>query len=91
MPRASSKKPRAKTPRPRAEEPLPPAALAAPAATAVAEPPGGELQPPTTPIETSEAEKAETSPVPGKDHIAASLNIAKLQAMSMTDLNTMAR
>ncbi len=33
----------------------------------------------------------ELGPGPDKDHIAASLNIAKLQAMSMTDLNQMAR
>ncbi|HLP76931.1 MAG TPA: transcription termination factor Rho [Candidatus Paceibacterota bacterium] len=60
-----------------------------------------ELQPPTRPIETSEAQAAEKAQEKapktdgktptGKDHIAASLNIAKLQAMSMTDLNNMAR
>src|SRR6185369_315653 len=40
------------------------------------------------------AEKQQPEPEPppvDKDHIAASLNIAKLQAMSMTDLNHMAR
>src|ERR1035437_9880614 len=65
-----------------------------PAAVAVAEPPAEALQPPTQPVETLEAEKA---PVKGaakdsKDQVAAtSINIAKLQAMSMPDLNQMAR
>src|SRR5207245_2088553 len=52
---------------------------------------------PTAPVETAEAEKAEAekaeekaAPV-DKDHIAVSLNIAKLQAMSMAELNQMAR
>src|SRR5258706_7773639 len=58
-------------------------------ATAVAEPPVDDL-----PAEPSEPTKAEIHPVSDKDkdHIAAtSLNIAKLQAMSMGDLNQMAR
>jgi transcription termination factor Rho len=57
-----------------------------------------DLRPPTTPIETQEAEKmdrpakVEKRGGPSdKDHIATSLNIAKLQAMSMTELNGMAR
>jgi transcription termination factor Rho len=65
-----------------------------PAATAVAEPPDKELQPPTAPIETPEAEKAlqEAAAGTGKDLTGAgSINIAKLQAMSMPELNQMAR
>ncbi|HLX70514.1 MAG TPA: Rho termination factor N-terminal domain-containing protein, partial [Verrucomicrobiae bacterium] len=66
-----------------------------------------ELQPPTTPVETQETERAEKveksdrqlkpekrgagGGISDKDHIASSLNIAKLQGMSMTELNGMAR
>src|SRR6266481_4709966 len=71
-------------------------------ATAVAEPPSSEeLRPPTAPVEPSEPEKFEKKAAPerdkaakekaDKDHIATSLNIAKLQAMSMPELNQMAR
>src|SRR5437867_13425140 len=61
-------------------------------ATAVAEPPVEELQPPATPVEPAESERGgDEKAAPNKDHIAASLNIAKLQAMSMGDLNQMAR
>ena len=65
-----------------------------PAPVAVAEPPSEALQPPTQPVETREAE---TTPAKGvskdsKDQTAAtSINIAKLQAMSMPELNQMAR
>jgi transcription termination factor Rho len=62
--------------------------------TAVAEPQVEELQPPTQPVEpaeTEKTEKVETRAGFARDHIAASLNIAKLQAMSMTELNGMAR
>src|SRR5258706_9980543 len=63
---------------------------------AIAEPPPEteELRPPTTPVEALEPEKSEAQPANGeaKDKIApASINIAKLQAMSMGDLNQMAR
>src|SRR5580765_5271846 len=72
---------------------------------AVAEPPSDELQPPTTPIETHDGEKPAEKPAErqaerrqdkptgeDKDRVAVtSLNIAKLQAMSMGDLNQMAR
>ena len=64
------------------------------AQVAVAEPPADALQPPTTPIETPEAEKAQSKPTPpeDKDRVAATaINIAKLQAMSMPELNQMAR
>src|SRR5688500_2517310 len=91
MPRASTKKPRAKGagPRPR---PLP-EAIRPPIEHdgAMEEEASNELRPPTTPIETSEAEKADGQPPADKDRIAASLNIAKLQAMSMNELNQMAR
>src|SRR5437016_3318515 len=74
-------------------------------ATAVAErpdrPSSEDLRPPTAPVEPAEPEKFENKAAPerdkaakektDKDHIAASLNIAKLQAMSMTELNQMAR
>jgi transcription termination factor Rho len=51
-----------------------------------------ELRPPAAPIEASE-EDGRTGERRGyqRDKIAASLNIAKLQAMSMTELNSMAR
>src|SRR6185436_5713045 len=97
MPRASTKKPRGKK---AAAVELPPdeAPAMESAPVAVQEPPpanDNELQPPTTPIETSDSEN-EPEPQPrqtpgGKDRIATSLNIAKLQAMSMNELNQMAR
>src|SRR2546425_9587278 len=60
---------------------------------AVAEPPPEGLQPPTTPVETThEAHEPEKPAAGDKDRIATtSLNIAKLQAMAMADLNQMAR
>src|ERR1044071_853923 len=70
-------------------------------AVAVAERPAEELRPPTAPVEPAEPEKFENKPAPerdrsekektDKDRIAASLNIAKLQSLSMTELNQMAR
>src|SRR3569833_2704367 len=116
MPRVATKKPRTKK-APAADAPLSeaPPVVEAPVAVAVEEPPprvanapvaSEELRPPTTPIETQEAERQERPARvekrgPGgaggggggsdKDRIASSLNIAKLQAMSMTDLNKMAR
>src|SRR5258706_1599214 len=53
-----------------------------------------ELQPPTKPVEAREEEETAATPAPageGRDVIATSLNIAKLQAMSMTELNHMAK
>ncbi len=75
------------------------------ATTAVAErpdrPSSEDLRPPTAPVEPAEPEKFENKTAPerdkaakektDKDHIATSLNIAKLQSMSMTELNQMAR
>src|ERR1700722_2178738 len=64
-----------------------------PAVADAPEPEMMELQPPTQPIEAGEPEKAEAeTPKGGKrDTIAASMNIAKLQAMTMTELNHMAK
>ena len=94
------KKAKTKTPKSkvavRAEAKLAVAAVAAVPAAAVAvdESPIEELQPPTTPVETREAENAQAEPTSpkDKDRVAAnSINIAKLQAMSMPELNQMAR
>ena len=69
------------------------------AETAAAEPPytepAPELQPPSTPVEPvmedARESRAEERRGYQRDKIATSLNIAKLQAMSMTELNGMAR
>src|SRR6266513_183576 len=105
MPRATTKRAKTKMAKPKALEEQAPnasdsapnasdgdldASDGAPAATAVAEPPSDELQPPTTPVEMAEEAQPVTR-AEQRDHIAASLNIAKLQAMSMNDLNAMAR
>src|SRR5437867_2048910 len=61
-------------------------------ATAVAEQPApAELQPPARPVEPVEEEDRGDGRPAGRDVIATSLNIAKLQAMSMTELNHMAK
>src|ERR1043166_8380593 len=94
MPRASTKKPRG---RKAAAEAPPEIAVSEAAPVALQEPPSDELQPPTTPVEattepeTIEPDRAERRAGGEKDRIATSLNIAKLQAMSMNDLNQMAR
>ena len=52
------------------------------------------LRPPSTPVEPThdrEEPRARTGAGYQRDKIAASINIAKLQAMSMTELNNMAR
>ena len=49
-----------------------------------------ELRPPAAPIEASEDDAGERRGYQ-RDKIATSLNIAKLQAMSMTELNNMAK
>ena len=95
MPRAHMK-PEAKGPRPAGQTNGPMIDNGA-TATAVAEPMPEELAACAPPVEA--AEPAERSPARSvsekdkadKDHIASSLNIAKLQAMSMTELNQMAR
>src|SRR5215471_11294350 len=101
MPKAPSKKGKGKGPKPETDErgsngaPNGASESATAVATAVEEAPSDELRPPTTPVETREEEKPAPAPRSvasgDKDHIAASLNIAKLQAMSMTELNQMAR
>jgi transcription termination factor Rho len=52
-----------------------------------------ELRPPSRPVEPTNDEPRSPEPHRGyqRDRIAASINIAKLQAMSMTELNTMAK
>src|SRR5262245_36841323 len=53
-----------------------------------------ELEPPTRAVETAPAEDPKPAAPTGgskRDTIAASLNIAKLQAMTMTQLNSMAK
>ncbi len=51
-----------------------------------------ELQPPSAPVEPTENEsKLEERRGHQRDKIASSLNIAKLQAMAMTELNNMAK
>jgi len=89
------KKAKTKTAKLKAEEQVNVAAAeAAPVATAVAEAPPEELQPPTTPVGPPEAEKAprKAAAEEDKDRVAATaINIAKLQAMSMPELNQMAR
>src|SRR6266516_2324933 len=69
-----------------AEPPPEPAGAAEPVRTASS----ADLQTPSTPIEP-EVETKPTRPAPHRDQIASTINIAKLQAMSMTALNTMAR
>ena len=66
--------------------------------TAVAPEPSGSaaLQPPSTPVELAEEPKveeprAEERRGPQRDKIVTSLNIAKLQAMQMSELNHMAK
>src|ERR1700722_14786866 len=61
---------------------------AAPVAPAAPAPMG--LEPPTRPLETHD-EDAKPATDGKRDTIAASMNIAKLQAMSMTQLNLMAK
>ena len=100
MPRVSTKKP-TKTKKPRAAEPVPEAPVEtvsenveyvpAPKGTALAESQSQELRPPTTPVEASAPDTAEIQAGSDKDRIATSLNIAKLQAMTMTELNNMAK
>jgi transcription termination factor Rho len=52
----------------------------------------GSLRPPSTPVEPTNDELPEDRRTANqRDRIVTSINIAKLQAMSMTDLNNMAR
>src|SRR5882757_1102112 len=97
MARVPTKKPKAKP----AEEISPAIAAPEPSANATAveeiaaapEQSGSAgLRPPSTPVEpTNDDTKFEERRGYQRDKIAASINIAKLQAMSMGDLNKMAR
>ena len=103
MARVSTKKPKAK---PAAAAPAEAAVVASPemtngaVETPVAPEPSGSdsLQPPSTPVELAEEPKGEEPRMEERrgsgsqrDKIVASLNIAKLQAMQMSELNQMAR
>ena len=96
MPRVSTRKPKAK--------PVEAAAVESPeltngaVETPVAPEPSGSasLQPPSSPVELAEEPKTEEPRLEERrgsqrDKIVASLNIAKLQAMQMSELNQMAR
>jgi transcription termination factor Rho len=75
------------------ETAAPPVAVEEPAAAPEASG-SDDLRPPSTPVEpTHDREEPRGADRRGhqRDKIAASINIAKLQAMSMTDLNHMAR
>src|SRR5579862_5832842 len=84
---------RSKAPKEVAPEEISGSGNGAAVATEPAEPEMMELQPPTQPIEAGEPEKPEGETAKGgkRDTIAASMNIAKLQAMTMTELNHMAK
>jgi hypothetical protein len=75
----------------------PAAAVAAVEPAVAPEPSGsGDLRPPSTPVELAEEPKTETPRTEERhgtqrDKIVASLNIAKLQAMQMSELNHMAQ
>src|SRR5690242_11566146 len=90
MPRVSTKKATVpKVPKSKFKEPD---TVANGEANAVANSRSGtmELEPPTHAVEAPEQDKTEAAR-PTKDAIASSLNIAKLQAMSMAELNHMAK
>jgi len=78
---------------PAAVKPTPPPPAANPAPAPLPAEGSDELRPPSTPVEPTADETAADERRPGiqRDRIATSINIAKLQAMSMTDLNNMAR
>jgi transcription termination factor Rho len=92
MPRLSTKKIKAKTEETSAVEAPELNGGAVPETAVIEPPPAPELQPPSTPVEpTAEETKVEERRGPQRDKIATSLNIAKLQAMQMSELNHMAR
>ena len=96
MPRVYTRKSKAKAPEENAaavgSPELKTPAVAEPAVAEAAAEPAPELQPPSTPVEpTNDGDtKFEEHRGYQRDKIATSLNIAKLQAMSMTELNNMA-
>ena len=73
--------------------PVVPKPAPAPAPRPVEESGSDTLRPPSTPVEptTDDTQAADRQPGFQRDRIATSINIAKLQAMSMTDLNNMAK
>ena len=92
MPRISTKKPKVKAEASPAVESPELNGGAAPETAVIEPPPAPELQPPSTPVEpTTDETKVEDRRGPQRDKIATSLNIAKLQAMQMSELNQMAR
>src|SRR5436309_15661456 len=95
MPRPTTKKPKAKGPKlPSAEEANGNLESSAVSDVAVAElPPQPPKEEPAEPAqENKEPSKGDGKTAEDKDKIAATaINIAKLQAMSMTELNQMAR
>ena len=92
MPRVSTKKTKVKAEETPATESPQLNGGPAPETAVIEPPPAPELQPPSTPVEpTTEEPKAEERRGPQRDKIAASLNIAKLQAMQMSELNHMAK
>ena len=94
MPKPSTKRVKTKATKPQLPDDqgyeMPDAAPAAPAAPVDTAPSSTDLQPPSTPVELAE-EVQPVRPAPRRDQIATSINIAKLQAMTMTALNTMAK
>ena len=101
MPRPTTKKPKSPKPRGYVAPPSPPAPEVTPEmeAAAASEPKQSTsdvLQPPTQPVEPLEESAEPSAARPerrerGRDQIAQSINIAKLQAMSMMQLNGMAK
>jgi hypothetical protein len=99
MPRVSTKKPKVKAEETPVVESPQFNGGPAPETAVIEPPPAPELQPPSTPVEptaeevepAAEQPKAEERRAPQRDKIAASLNIAKLQAMQMSELNHMAK
>src|SRR5438477_12713474 len=96
MPRAITKKGKNKKPEVEEQRSNGAPESSAPVSTAIAEPPPEPIQPsePPAPIQSREEQKMERPDKRGgsdKDRIATSLNIAKLQGMSMSELNQMAR
>src|SRR5262249_29842155 len=107
MPRVVTKKPKSPKAKPAAGAPSAAPAPAAPPSEREpmfeSAPQDEPLRPPTKPVEAdmTEPEPQPEAPArpddagrqqrPGRDKIAKSLNIAKLQAMQMSELNTMAK
>src|SRR5665213_2399628 len=98
MPRVYTRKSKAKpdgqiSPAVESPAPVEPPAEEIPAAAAPEQSSSDDLRPPSTPVEPTNDNDTKFEERRGyqRDKIAASINIAKLQAMSMGDLNKMAR